>query len=155
MKIFLKIPSQKKMLTICGIWSNFKFRYFKQLFCKIKWLVFIFLIFNHYCNVVLLRTKRKAKNNCFVSWNVLENKYEDWISMFFTTLFEQTEIKNGKLQLFCKLKCLAIIFLLLGHYCNVVLLQNKRKAKKQKKTNTKMVLNGGEMLFSQILYLMF
>ena len=75
--------------------------------------------------------------------------------MFFTTLFEQIEIKKEKLQLFCKLKCFAIIFLLLGHYCNTVLLQIKRKAKQQKKTNTKMGLNGGEMLFSQILYSIF
>ena len=57
--------------------------------------------------------------------------------MCFTTLFEQTEIKNGKLQLFCKLKCLAIIFLLLGNYCNAVLLQNKRKANKIKENKYK------------------
>ena len=53
--------------------------------------------------------------------------------MLVATLLQQTEIQKGKLQLFCKLKCRAIIFLHGDHYSNVVLLQSKRKAKNRRK----------------------
>jgi len=47
--------------------------------------------------------------------------------MFFTTLLQQTGIQKGKLQLFCKVKCVEIIWLHGDYYSDVVLLQTKRK----------------------------